>query len=408
MLLHCNAALPLVQLQSRDVIAEENNRVEDGASLQLTEISGQPPLSQSTRILTVHCHPDGLPPASCPSPDLRIHAHQCQIHTTDTLDRPWSSHRRSASRKRTGPSSRPISTRRQHIVCQSYLPYCRSSSSRRIQCASSLASRNSGQTLTASPTKWSLYRPLLRATYPARSAPVTDGTSAHAGLPSLRRHICAKWDKARQWTSITQTRNFLAGQYDLLGSLTSSSKRTILALRRRDQSLRRLYAHLDARQAARAAEPRPKPRLVGGYIYPTVYNPPIPRLKPQPLHISGMISRRIAARERRLHKMRLYQTYMEDMVAESGLEAGLGIRRESQGFEVGVREMIGEMQKSFEREKTREAMNFTERDVQRVERARRRKFAKTQAWLRAVGKSGREAGEENTTPGAEGSDPGKK
>lgn len=121
-----------------------------------------------------------------------------------------------------------------------------------------------------------------------------------------------------------------------------------------------------------------------------------------------MISRRIAARERRLHKMRLYQTYMEDMVAESGLEAGLGIRRESQGFEVGVREMIGEMQKSFEREKTREAMNFTERDVQRVERARRRKFAKTQAWLRAVGKSGREAGEENTTPGAEGSDPGKK
>jgi len=95
--------------------------------------------------------------------------------------------------------------------------------------------------------------------------------------------------------------------------------------------------------------------------------------------------------------MRLYQTYMDDMTAESALEAGLGLRRESNGFDAVVREMIGDMQTSFEREKRREAKRFTVRDVERVEKARKDKFRRAGIWRREAGQKRRDAEQDTQT-----------
>ncbi|GJE88826.1 LYR motif-containing protein [Phanerochaete sordida] len=42
-----------------------------------------------------------------------------------------------------------------------------------------------------------------------------------------------------------------------------------------------------------------RPILTGGYVMPSVYNGPLPRMKPEPAHLSGMVNWRRAARARR-------------------------------------------------------------------------------------------------------------
>ena len=47
---------------------------------------------------------------------------------------------------------------------------------------------------------------------------------------------------------------------------------------------------------------RTRPIMTGAYLRPTLYNGPLPRLVPQPAHITGMITWRRKARERRQAK----------------------------------------------------------------------------------------------------------
>ena len=117
------------------------------------------------------------------------------------------------------------------------------------------------------------------------------------GYPFLRRHLRLKWKKAKGQTSLYAAHSFLTSQYDLLTVLTSSIDRT--SIDETEAGLKQKYTSADAHAAIRANKPRPKAKLVGGYIYPSVNLPPMPRLKPQPPHVDGMIRSRIASRQRK-------------------------------------------------------------------------------------------------------------
>lgn len=65
---------------------------------------------------------------------------------------------------------------------------------------------------------------------------------------------------------------------------------------------------------------RNRPIMTGGYLHPTLYNPPLPDLKPQPSHISGMIVTRKRVRARRIDDMAWYVSIREDLMQEAAFE----------------------------------------------------------------------------------------
>ncbi|EAL22159.1 hypothetical protein CNBC2970 [Cryptococcus deneoformans B-3501A] len=149
------------------------------------------------------------------------------------------------------------------------------------------------------PTKWSLYRSLLR--FSKSSKP---GYPAH--YPEIRNEIKRLWKKHKSLTSIPRVQQFLNGQYDILSAfqLGESSKLSELEFRLKNKRvLRDLSKSRD--RADQASQPDSKPpRLTGGYLRPTLFNPPLPRLKPQPIGLSMMIHNRLRKRERRMEKRR--------------------------------------------------------------------------------------------------------
>lgn len=60
-----------------------------------------------------------------------------------------------------------------------------------------------------------------------------------------------------------------------------------------------------------------KVRLTGSLIYPTPYNPPLPRMKPQPLEIHKMIRRRVLHRGKLLIKLNQVNDFIEYLKLES-------------------------------------------------------------------------------------------
>ena len=61
---------------------------------------------------------------------------------------------------------------------------------------------------------------------------------------------------------------------------------------------------------------------------PTLYHGPLPRMKPQPIAISGMIRTRMKARTRRIEK-------------QARLQADLELLAEERDFEMGLRQLAG-------------------------------------------------------------------
>lgn len=68
---------------------------------------------------------------------------------------------------------------------------------------------------------------------------------------------------------------------------------------------------------------RTQPIYTGGFLRPTLYHGPLPRMKPQPEHISMLIKNRIRARERRLKLKAKFQEDMDNLRFESEFEEGL-------------------------------------------------------------------------------------
>lgn len=65
---------------------------------------------------------------------------------------------------------------------------------------------------------------------------------------------------------------------------------------------------------------RKRPIMTGGYLRPSWFNKPLPRLNPQPIHISMMIASRRKARASRTVRFEQYNEWKEDMKHEARFE----------------------------------------------------------------------------------------
>ena len=65
---------------------------------------------------------------------------------------------------------------------------------------------------------------------------------------------------------------------------------------------------------------RKRPIMTGGFMRPTWFNKPLPRLNPQPTHISMMIASRRKARASRTVRFEQYSVWKEDMKHEARFE----------------------------------------------------------------------------------------
>ena len=142
----------------------------------------------------------------------------------------------------------------------------------------------------------------------------------------------------------------------------------------------------------------PRPRLTGGYIYPSYFNPPLPRMVPQPPNISGMMRRRIRARENRLDRSRALDEQLKDMDVEDSFRSSLLGKPDEAwrtngpgGFRSVVNDLQKEMNRSFRREEARSQMIFDEETVLKVEATRKARARTKQKYGEERNKAKREA-----------------
>jgi len=94
------------------------------------------------------------------------------------------------------------------------------------------------------------------------------------------------------------------------------------------------------------AKLRKRPIFKGSFIRPSFYNKLLPRLIPQPAHITGMIVRRRKARERRWEQRESLKSWAHDLRYESLFEYAL--LKSARGETVGTaRHMKGRMLEDY-------------------------------------------------------------
>lgn len=132
---------------------------------------------------------------------------------------------------------------------------------------------------------------------------------------------------------------------------------------------------------------RNRPMLTGGFLRPTLFNKPLPRLKPQPLAITLMIAKRRSARERRMAKMDRLQEELNDLKVEGQFEDGLRNlvkgTHEIQTVYGGeclaewkrpIRHAMQQIYQTFNRDAQRNAMSYSPEMLDAIKRARRDKI----------------------------------
>lgn len=182
------------------------------------------------------------------------------------------------------------------------------------------------------PVLWSLYRPLLRL----------------APDDQLAAHIKRAFRRTRSIQNLAKIKANLAEGYSVrlsrLPALSSTARaelphvRTpqILAdfdrIRAGDLSTQSRFATLSAHIArSQPAPPLPArappkhPTLTCGVLFSTPYNPPLPRLKPQPEHISMLIFARRKAIQRRWDRFAVAVERAAEAREETAFERRLGV-----------------------------------------------------------------------------------
>jgi hypothetical protein len=216
------------------------------------------------------------------------------------------------------------------------------------------------------PTKWSLYRPLLRAlrgpaalrtavpsaaiavasqfvprevkrdasfdailalapAHPPQPLPPTTPAAAH---PFLLDAVRARWRKARITTSVPQARDFILRAENVLAAIRhGEGEAAALEAEARGFAIKAgARAAADAEAAAeRERERRRKPFLTGGFMRANMFNLPMPRIKPQPVRLGCMIRARALRRVRRINKDRRADEEMDDMRREIAFWRELGV-----------------------------------------------------------------------------------
>ncbi|KZT26048.1 hypothetical protein NEOLEDRAFT_1162439 [Neolentinus lepideus HHB14362 ss-1] len=158
----------------------------------------------------------------------------------------------------------------------------------------------------------------------------------------------------------------------------------LVAIRREKQRWRKLITDAMKYQE----QLRNRPIMTGSFIRPSHYNKPLPRLKPQPIHITGMIVRRKHARFMRTEKVAVYSDYRRLLKEEEMFEKILEkeVQRYGEHFEPIFKHHMNEwrqpivdalasLSQSFQLDTKRETAPYPPELVEMVRDARREKIA---------------------------------
>lgn len=206
------------------------------------------------------------------------------------------------------------------------------------------------------PVLWSLYRPLLRLSgklspdlqqHPVDPEPKERAREGNA----LQDHVRRLFRRGQRLGNLQQVKKRLEEAHSVRlcsrslfngpadRSLPSSQllddlQRAYAGSASHQQQVTLLASHL-ARHTppppAPAPTAPPKPRRSPSILFSTPYRPPLPRLKPQPEHISMMIFNRRRAIQRRWDRVKETKAWAEDGRREAEFEKGLGVERGVQG-----------------------------------------------------------------------------
>ncbi|KAJ6595651.1 hypothetical protein DFH09DRAFT_1024448 [Mycena vulgaris] len=80
------------------------------------------------------------------------------------------------------------------------------------------------------------------------------------------------------------------------------------------------WKRLAREEVAWQARLRSRPILTGAILKPTLYNPPLPRMKPQPAAISRIIATRMKTRDRRFERLDCLAEDLDDLRREAAFE----------------------------------------------------------------------------------------
>ncbi|KIM49685.1 hypothetical protein M413DRAFT_114233 [Hebeloma cylindrosporum] len=165
------------------------------------------------------------------------------------------------------------------------------------------------------PTLWSLYRGLLR------NSPTED----------VKFRVRLLFRRNKHLTGLDKTRDRLLLGYKWLDFFNKAKagdahcqevlrrfSRLIAAKRRKARMWEIVHEELESQK-----QRRNRPIFTGGFIRPTLNHVPLPRMKPQPPAISGMIVKRIIARRRRQERKAQFEIDLEDLTLEERFEEGL-------------------------------------------------------------------------------------
>ncbi|TDL17204.1 hypothetical protein BD410DRAFT_730238, partial [Rickenella mellea] len=124
-----------------------------------------------------------------------------------------------------------------------------------------------------------------------------------------------------------------------------------------------------------------RPVLTGAFLRPSYFNGPLPRMKPQPQHITLMIKRRRIARERRGEKNVLLHDWHEDLVLEGKFEKSLSMATRTdehdfddvfrnRDFVEEIKEQRRLIRQSFALEMDRATKPYSDEMLQQIKEAR--------------------------------------
>ncbi|KZT50865.1 hypothetical protein CALCODRAFT_164152 [Calocera cornea HHB12733] len=135
---------------------------------------------------------------------------------------------------------------------------------------------------------------------------------------------------------------------------------------------------IELRELQRLQDLRNRPIVTGAVTLGSPHNKPFPMLKPQPQHISRMISWRQRARNRRMGAQQLYMEWKDWIRDEARAEWALGLQDEK-GVYAGhetewyepINEQLKNIERMFEADTERQQAPLTPRQIATIRAARR-------------------------------------
>ncbi|KAI9448814.1 hypothetical protein BJY52DRAFT_1310440 [Lactarius psammicola] len=227
------------------------------------------------------------------------------------------------------------------------------------------------------PTLWVLYRGLLRA------SPNSNVRAHIQALFRKYRHLTSpvltkvQLEKGHRWldafNQAKQGDERLHAVLERFGRLIEARQHNLRMKRIVDDSLAWQHRLLN------------RPIVSGALFKPSIYNGPLPRLKPQPDHISGMIHKRRVARTKRVERHRAILSQLQDLRIEARFEdklaaTGAPFVHSFSGphlaaWNAPLDASLAELQAAFERDNARAMRPTPPELLKQLKAARREKIA---------------------------------